>query len=255
MKSDELSAADTVVGRQPVLEALRSGRPINRILLAHDVGRHSVVAEILQLARQKHIPVEYVPGRNLDDAARGSLNQGVLAFAAAKDYIDLAGLLDRSRQRGEEPLYCILDGIEDPQNLGAILRTADAAGVHGVVVRSRRAVGLTAGVSRASAGAIEYVPVARVANIAQTIEQLKQQNIWVVGVDRGGPLEFTQVDYTCAVALVIGGEGAGLSDLVKRRCDMIASIPMKGEISSLNASVAAALVMYEAFRQRRPAER
>jgi len=253
MQQREGASTDTIAGRQPVLEALRSGRPINRVVLAHEVGRHSIVADILRLCRERRIPVDYVPGRSLADAAGGSVDQGVLAYAAAKDYVDLDDLLERSRIKGEAPLYCILDGIEDPQNLGAILRTADAAGVHGVIVRSRRAVGLTAGVSRASAGAIEYVPVARVPNIAQTIEGLKQLNVWVIGVDRAGSTEFTRMDYTGAIALVIGSEGAGLSDLAKKRCDMIASIPMRGEISSLNASVAAALVMYEAFRQRRSA--
>jgi len=251
MRRDESPTEDLLIGRQPVLEALKSGRPINRVVLAHQVGRHSIVAEILRLAREKRIPVEYVQGRALAAAAGGSIDQGVLAYAAAKDYANLEDLLERSRMKREAPLFCILDGIEDPQNLGAILRTANAAGVHGVIVRSRRAVGLTAGVSRASAGAIEYVPVARVPNIAQTIERLKQLNVWTIGVDRGGAAEFTRMDYTGAVALVIGSEGDGLSDLVRKRCDTLASIPMRGEISSLNASVAAALVMYEAFRQRR----
>lgn len=242
--------SDIIVGRQPVLEALRSGRPVNKILLARDVGRHSAIAEILQLSRVKHIPVEYVPSEALADAGGQTLNQGVLAYAAVKDYVGLDDLLDVSRRSGEPPLYCILDGIEDPQNLGAILRTACAAGIHGVVVRSRRAVGLTEGVSKASAGAVEYVPVARVANIAQSIEVLKAHNVWVTGIDPSGTVDFSRVDYTCPSAIVIGSEGAGISDLVRRRCDVVASIPMRGEINSLNASVAAALVMYEAFRQR-----
>lgn len=180
-----------------------------------------------------------------------SAHQGVIAYAAAKDYVDLDDLLALSRKRGEPPLYCILDGIEDPHNLGAILRTADASGIHGVVIRSRRAVGLTAAVAKASAGAVEYVPVARVANIAQTIEMLKKNNVWVVGIDLGGEADYTQMDFTVPSAIVIGAEGKGVSDLVRKRCDRIASIPMKGRISSLNASVAAALVMYEAFRQRK----
>ena len=242
--------SDIIVGRQPVLEALRSGRPVNKVLLARDVGRHSAIAEILQLSRVKHIPVEYVPAEALAEVGGRALNQGVLAYAAVKDYVGLDDLLEISRGLGEAPLYCILDGIEDPQNLGAILRTACAAGIHGVVVRSRRAVGLTEGVSKASAGAVEYVPVARVANIAQSIEALKEQNVWVTGIDPSGTVDFSRVDYTCPSAIVIGSEGTGVSDLVKRRCDVLASIPMRGEINSLNASVAAALVMYEAFRQR-----
>ena len=242
--------ADVIEGRNPVLEALRSGRSVNRLLLASDTGRHSAVAEILRLARAARIPVDYVHRSVIDNASMSTAHQGVIAYAAAKDYVDLEDLLALSRKRGEPPLYCILDGIEDPQNLGAILRTADASGIHGVVIRSRRAVGLTAAVAKASAGAVEYVPVARVANIAQTIETLKKNNVWVVGVDLGGAADYTQMDFTAPTAIVIGAEGKGVSDLVRKRCDWIASIPMKGRISSLNASVAAALVMYEAFRQR-----
>lgn len=241
---------DVIEGRNPVLEALRSGRSVNRLLLASDTGRHSAVAEILQLARAGKIPVDYVHRSVIDEASTTSAHQGVIAYAATKDYVELEDLLALSRKRGEPPLYCILDGIEDPHNLGAILRTAEASGIHGVVIRSRRAVGLTAAVAKASAGAVEYVPVARVANIAQTVETLRKNNIWVVGIDLGGEADYTQMDFTVPIAIVIGAEGKGVSDLVRKRCDWIASIPMKGRISSLNASVAAALVMYEAFRQR-----
>ena len=242
--------ADVIEGRNPVLEALRSGRSVNRVLLAIDTGRHSAVAEILQLARAGKIPVDYVHRSVIDEASMTSAHQGVIAYAAAKEYVALEGLLELSRERGEPPLYCILDGIEDPHNLGAILRTAEASGIHGVVIRSRRAVGLTAAVAKASAGAVEYMPVARVANIAQAIQPLKKNNVWVVGIDLGGEADYTQVDFTWPTAIVIGAEGRGVSELVRKKCDSIASIPMKGQISSLNASVAAALVMYEAFRQR-----
>ena len=242
--------ADVIEGRNPVLEALRSGRSVNRVLLAIDTGRHSAVAEILQLARAGRIPVDYVHRSVIDEASTTSAHQGVIAYAAAKDYVDLEDLLSLSKKRGEPPLYCILDGIEDPHNLGAILRTAEASGIHGVVIRSRRAVGLTAAVAKASAGAVEYVPVARVANIAQTVETLRKNNVWVVGIDLAGEADYTQMDFTAPIAIVIGAEGKGVSDLVRKRCDWIASITMKGRISSLNASVAAALVMYEAFRQR-----
>ncbi len=242
--------ADVIEGRNPVLEALRSGRSVNRVLLAIDTGRHSGVAEILRLARAGKIPVDYVHRSVIDEASMTSAHQGVIAYAAAKDYVDLEDLLELSRRRGEPPLYCILDGIEDPHNLGAILRTAEASGIHGVVIRSRRAVGLTAAVAKASAGAVEYVPVARVANIAQAIGTLKKNNVWVVGIDLGGETDYTQVDFSWPTAIVIGAEGKGVSELVRKKCDSIASIPMKGQISSLNASVAAALVMYEAFRQR-----
>ncbi len=242
--------ADIIAGRQPVLEALRAGRCINRLLLARDCGRHSVVAEILYLARTGRIPVSYVPRSLLDEESGSRVHQGVLAYASPREYASLEGLLQRSMEKGEAPLYCILDGIEDPQNLGAILRTACAAGFHGVVTRSRRAVGLTAAVSKASAGAIEHVPVARVTNIAYTIAALQERGLWIVAVDGSGESRYSTVDYTAPTAIVIGGEGTGVSDLVRRKCDAIVSIPMCGAIGSLNASVAAALVMYEAYRQR-----
>jgi len=242
--------ADIIAGRQPVLEALKAERPINRLLVSQDSGRHSIVAEILHLAQSRRIPVDFVPRLSLDQASGATAHQGVLAYAGSKAYVTLDDLLAISREKGEQPLYCLLDGIEDPQNLGAILRTSNAAGVHGVVIRSRRAVGLTTAVSRASAGAIEYVPVARVSNIAYSIESLQKQNVWVVGIDGRGDSLYTDIDYTAPTAIVIGGEGAGMSDVVRRKCDMVARIPMRGDIGSLNASVAAALVLYEAYRRR-----
>lgn len=241
---------DIVAGRQPVLESLRAGRPINRLLIAQDSRRHSIIAEILYLARSRRIPVDFVPRAMLDQESNTAVHQGVLAFAGAKAYVDLDDLLDVSREKGEPPLYCVLDGIEDPQNLGAILRSCNATGTHGVVIRSRRAVGLTASVSRASAGAIEYVPVARVSNIAYSIASLQKQNVWVVAIDGSGDCVYTDVDYLAPTAVVIGAEGGGVSDIVRKKCDQVARIPMRGDISSLNASVAAALVLYEAYRQR-----
>jgi len=242
--------ADTIEGRNPVIEALKSGRPINKILLAGDIGRHTAVAQILNLSQARGIPVEYVTRRVIDESSTTSAHQGVIAYAAAKEYISLEDLLTISRERNEPPLYCILDGIEDPQNLGAILRTAEASSIHGVIIRSRRAVGLTAAVAKASAGAIEYVPVARVSNISQAMVTLKRNGVWVVGIDPAGKIDYSQVDFTLPTAIVIGSEGKGLSDLVKKTCDFLASIPMLGEITSLNASIAAALVMYEALKQR-----
>lgn len=244
------SMSDIIEGRQPVLEALRSGRAVNRILLARDSERHGTVAEILALARQRGIPFEYVDRKILEKNASTPVHQGVLAYAAAKEYVSLEDLLAISRTRGEQPLYCIADGLEDPHNLGAILRTADAAGIHGLIIRSRREVGLTPVVAKASAGAIEYVPVARVVNIAQAIETLKKSGVWVVGIEATGSVAFDKVDFKLPTAIVVGGEGAGIADLVRKKCDVLAFIPMRGRISSLNASVAAALVMYEAFRQR-----
>jgi len=242
---------DIIEGRNPTIEALKSGRPINKILLAQNIGRHSTVAEILHLSQARGIPVEFVKRHVIDEASTTSAHQGVIAYAAAKEYVTLEDLLIVSRKRKEEPFYCILDGIVDPQNLGAILRTAEASGTHGIIIRSRRAVGLTTVVTRASAGAVEYVPVARVSNISQTITTLKRSNVWVVGIDPAGEIKYTQVDFRLPTAIVIGSESKGISDLVQKRCDSLASIPMRGKITSLNASVAAALVMYEAFKQRR----
>jgi len=243
--------SEIIAGRNPVLEALKSGRPINKIILARNIERHTLVGQILHLARQQGIPVEYVARQALDRLSTTTTHQGVIAFAAVKEYIDLDELLVISKQKNEPSLYVILDGIEDPQNLGAIIRTAEAVGVHGVVIRERRAVGLTAVVAKAAAGALEYVSVAWVSNISQAIETLKKNNVWVVGIDPAGKAEYDKIDYRLPVAIVIGGEGRGVSDLVKKRCDSLASIPMRGKITSLNAAVAAALVMYEAFRQRR----
>jgi len=242
--------ADIIEGRQPVLEALRAGRSLNRIIIASDGERHGVMAEIIGLARERGVPFEFLDRRALEKLASTTAHQGVLAFGAAKDYLTLDDLLALSRQKGEPPLYCILDGLEDPHNLGAILRTADAAGIHGIIIRNRREVGLTPVVAKASAGAIEYVPVARVTNINQAIETLKKNGVWVIGIEAAGDTTFDKVDYKLPTAIVVGGEGAGISDLARKKCDTLASIPMRGKISSLNASVPAALVMYEAFRQR-----
>ncbi len=239
-----------IEGRNPVIEALKAGRPINKILLDRNIKSHSTVAEILHLSKARGIPVEYVEKHIMDSQSSTGANQGIIAYTAAKEYVNLEDLLTISKERNEPPLYCILDGIEDPQNLGAILRTSEATGVHGVIVRARRAVGLTPAVAKASAGAVEYLPVARVANISQTIETLKKNNVWVIGVDMTGDSDYSQIDFKLPTAIVIGSEGKGLSALVGKRCDAVVFIPMKGKITSLNASVAAAVVMYEAFRQR-----
>ena len=239
-----------IEGRNPVIEALRAGRPISRILMDRNTQVHGAAAQILQSAKSKGIPVELVDKQSIDRQSVTGSCQGVLAFAAAKDYVSLDDLFSISRERQEPAFYLVLDGIEDPHNLGAILRTAEATGVHGVVIRERRAVGLTPAVAKASAGAVEYIPVAMVTNISQSIMALKKNNVWVTGIDMAGGQGYSQVDYNLPTAIVIGGEGKGLSDLARKRCDSIASIPMKGKVSSLNASVAAAVVMYEVLRQR-----
>jgi 23S rRNA (guanosine2251-2'-O)-methyltransferase len=239
-----------VEGKNPVIELLKSGHPINKIMLADNIKPGDTVNEILRLAKTKNIPVERVARQIIDKQSTTGANQGVIAYAAAKEYASLDDLLAISAEKNEPPLYVILDGIEDPQNLGSILRTAYASGIHGVIIRERRAAGLTAAVAKASAGAMWYIPAASVSSIADAIENLKENNIWVIGIESSGKDEYTKMDFRSPVAIVIGSEGKGLSELVKKRCDFLAHIPMRGEINSLNASVAAALVMYEAFKQR-----
>ena len=241
---------ETIEGRNPVIEALKAGRPISKVLLDRNSKSNRVIAEILHLSRARGVSVEYVEARTIDRQSSTGASQGVIAYAMAKEYVNLGDLIAISKERNEPSLYVILDGIEDPQNLGAILRTAEATGVHGVIVRSRRAVGLTPAVAKASAGAIEYVPVAQVANIPHAIETLKKNNVWVIGIDMAGELDYSKVDFKLPTAIVIGSEGKGLSVLARSRCDLVAAIPMTGKISSLNASIAAAVVIYEAFRQR-----
>jgi 23S rRNA (guanosine2251-2'-O)-methyltransferase len=242
--------ADIIEGRNPVLELLRSGRPVNRVLLAENIRDREAVGEIMRLARGRGVPVEWVARRLLDRESVTHAHQGVIAYTAVKEYASLDELLALPARKAESPLYVVLDGIEDPQNLGSILRTAAASGVHGVIIRSRRAVGLTAAVARASAGVVWHMAVARVANIPQAVQSLKERGVWVVGIDMKGGASYQEIDFKPPSAIVVGSEGQGLSELVRKRCDATAYIPMRGEVSSLNASVAAALVMYEAFRQR-----
>jgi 23S rRNA (guanosine2251-2'-O)-methyltransferase len=239
-----------IEGKNPVIELLKTGHPVNRIVLADNLKHSDSVNEILRLSHARGIPVEYVPRHDIEKCSSSMVHQGVIAYAAVKDYINLEDLLTLSQGKKEPALYVILDGIEDPQNLGSILRTAYASGIQGVIIRSRRAVGITATVARTSAGAAWHIPVARVSSIPQVIERLKKNNIWVIGIDQRGKDGYRQIDFRLPAAIVIGSEGSGLSELSRKRCDFLAHIPMRGEISSLNASIAAALVMYEAFNQR-----
>jgi 23S rRNA (guanosine2251-2'-O)-methyltransferase len=241
---------EIIEGRNPVTEALKAGRAISRILLDRNIKSSGAVDRILTLSRDRGVPVEFVERQVIERRCSTGSSQGVIAFAEAKGFLDLDELMAISRTMPGPPLYLLLDGIEDPHNLGAILRTAEATGVHGVVIRERRAAGITPAVVKASAGAVEYVNVARVANISQAVVTLKKNGVWVTGIDMDGQTDYRALDFTLPVAIVIGGEGSGLSELVRKRCDWVASIPMKGKIMSLNASVAAAVVMYEALRQR-----
>lgn len=241
--------SDILEGRNPVLEALKAGRTINKILIAKG-EREGSIKQIAAVAKEMGITIQEVDRRNLDSVSLTKSHQGVIAYVSVKEYVEVDDIIKVSENSGKPPFILILDEINDAHNLGSILRTADAVGVHGVIIPKRRAVGLTSVVAKASAGAIEYVPVARVTNIAQTIDYLKKNNIWVIGTDQTGEKEFYKSDLKGPVALVIGSEGEGMGRLVREKCDFVVRIPMMGNISSLNASVAAAVMMYEILKQR-----
>ena len=233
---------DLIVGRNPVSEAIRSGREIDRVLVAKGEKNGAVVG-ILAKARKKNIPIKEVDSRKLDYISGHSNHQGIAAYTAVKEYASVDDIFKLAEERNEKPFIVILDEIEDPHNLGAVIRTAECTGVHGIIIPKRRSAALSYAVSKASAGAVEYVPVARVTNISNTIEDLKKRGVWVYGADMNGKL-YTECDFSGAVALVIGNEGKGISRLVREKCDEIVSLPMKGKIKSLNASVAAGVLMY-----------
>ncbi|HJD31721.1 MAG TPA: 23S rRNA (guanosine(2251)-2'-O)-methyltransferase RlmB [Candidatus Eisenbergiella stercorigallinarum] len=238
----------TIEGRNAVAEALRSGKPIDRLFI-QDHCQDGPVLTIKRLARTKDIPVKYVEKERLDQLSETGRHQGVIAYAAAYEYAQVEDLLEAAKQKGEPPFLILLDGIEDPHNLGAIIRTANLAGAHGVIIPKDRAAGLTATVARTSAGALNYTPVARVTNLAKTMKELKKQGLWFVCADMGGTPMY-DLDLKGPIGLVIGNEGEGVGRLVKETCDLTASIPMKGDIDSLNASVAAGVLSYEILRQR-----
>lgn len=239
---------EIIAGRHPVLEAVRSGRTIHKIMFsdtAHGID------QVLTEAKRARIVVQKVDKRKLDQVASGVRHQGVVALAAERGYADLEDLFAAAERSGEPPLFLLLDEIEDPHNLGSILRTVDCAGAHGVVIPKRRSAGLTATVAKTSAGAVEHVPVARVTNLAQTIDELKTRGVWVAGADASAERDVYASDLKLPLAIVIGNEGKGLGRLVRERCDFLIKLPMFGAINSLNASVAASLMLYEAVRQRR----
>lgn len=236
-----------IIGRNPVMEALKSGREIEKLIIAKDA--EGSIRKIIGMAKEKNLFCQFAEKTALDRIAGGKVHQGVIAYVSAFEYCDPEDILERARRKGEDPFVIILDGIEDPHNLGAIIRTADGAGAHGIIIPKRRAAGITDVVAKASAGAVEYVPVAKVSNIAQTIDRLKEMGVWIGACDMDGT-EYDQADLKGSLALVIGAEGQGISRLVKEKCDFGISIPMAGKITSLNASNAAAVLMYEARRQR-----
>lgn len=240
---------EIILGIHAVEEALAArGRGFEYVAVASGRG-DARLGKIAQLCRSAGVPVRTMPRDQLTRLARTETHQGVVAVAAEKKYSDLEDLL--ARKRGEYAFLVVLDGVEDPHNLGAIIRTAEGAGADGIVIPERRAVGVTATVAKASAGASEYLPIAKVTNISRTVEELKERNIWTVGLDERGDKPYDQLDYKMDCALVLGAEGHGLHEQIRKKCDFLVSIPMLGKVPSLNVSVAAAIVMYEVARQRR----
>ena len=242
-QNDEL-----LIGRNPVAEALGSGRSVIKVMIAKG-GASGAAVEIAAKAKKAGIPVREVDRKKLDFMTGGAAHQGVAALCAVKDYASVEDILALAEERGEEPFIIILDEIEDPHNLGAIIRSAECAGAHGVISKKRRSAGLTYTAYKASAGALEYLPVARVTNIADVVDELKARNIWVYGADMNGT-DYRRTDFSGGVALVIGNEGKGISRLVREKCDVIVSLPLKGKINSLNASVAAGILMYKVAESR-----
>lgn len=240
---------DMIIGRNAVSEALKSGRTIDSLLVAKG-GVSGTLLKIAAQCRERGIVVKDVDSRKLDYMCGHGNHQGVIALAAVKEYAQIEDIFESAKQKGEQPLIIICDELEDPHNLGAIIRSADAAGAHGVIVPKRRSASLSYAVGKASAGAIEYVPVARVPNLAAAIDDLKKNGVWIYGADMGGSM-WCEHDLTGAVAIVIGSEGKGLGRLIKEKCDFLVSMPMSGNINSLNASVAAGIIMFEVVRQRK----
>ena len=246
---ERAEATDLIEGRNAISEALKSGRTLDKVFVA-DGDTDRALSRLAALAREAGAAVVQVDRRRLDQMSQTHAHQGIIAQAAAHSYATVEEILQRAADRGEAPLLILCDELSDPHNLGAILRTAECAGAHGVIIPKRRSVGLTAVVAKTSAGAVEHMPVARVSNLASTIEDLKRQGIWVFGTDAAGTTDLYHADFQGPTAIVIGSEGFGMSRLVAERCDLLLSIPMKGQINSLNASSAAAVLLYEAVRQR-----
>lgn len=238
----------TIEGRNAVIEAFRAGRPIDRVYIL-DGCQDGPVLTIKREARKQNTMIKYVEKERLDQMSETGRHQGVIACAAAYEYARIEDMFALAEKKGEPPFFILLDNIEDPHNLGAIIRTANLAGAHGIIIPKNRAVGLTAAVARTSAGALNYTPVVKVTNLAKTIEELKEKGLWFVCADMGGTRMY-DLDLKGPIGLVIGSEGEGVGRLVKEKCDMSAAIPMKGDIDSLNASVAAGVLAYEIVRQR-----
>ena len=247
-KMDLGNNPDFVYGKHAVVESLKNPEKINKLLIQEGLMNPDVTY-ILNLAKQNHVQIQHVPKTKLNELTNQAVHQGVVASIAAFEYAELEDLFAKAKEKGEEPYFLLLDGIEDPHNLGSILRTADATGVHGIIIPKRRSVSLTSTVAKTSTGAIEYVPVVRVTNMVQTIEVLKERGLWVFGTDMKGT-DYRKWQVNGPLALVIGNEGKGISRLVKESVDEMLTIPMTGHVQSLNASVASAILMYEVYRGR-----
>jgi 23S rRNA (guanosine2251-2'-O)-methyltransferase len=243
---------EIIVGRHPVSEAIRAGREMNKIWFNKE--SQLLDENVMKLIKERRITVQFVPKQKLDRIAGTTRHQGVCASVASHKYATIDDLFQRAEARSEQPFFIMLDGLEDPHNLGSILRTADAVGVHGIIIPKHRAVGLTSVVAKASTGAIEYVPVVRETNLARTMDMLKKRGIWFAGTAADAPIDYREMKADLPLCLVIGNEGKGLSRLVREKCDFLIRIPMVGKVTSLNASVACALLMYEVYRHRYPNE-
>jgi len=248
-RSDRRDKTDRIFGIHPLMEALQGERSVERIYIAKGRGG-GAVEDLIRLARSKGVPLHFEPREVLDRIVGNTKHQGVMGLAAAKAYGTIDEILERASKQGEAPAVLVLDGVEDPRNLGAILRTADAAGFHGVITPQRRAAGLTETVAKVSAGALEYVAVARVVNMTQALETLKASGLWIYGLDPGAEKNYLEIDYRGPVAIVVGAEGEGISRRVLSACDERVRLPMKGRVASLNVSVAVGVMAYEILRQR-----
>lgn len=242
---------DMIYGRNPIIEALEAGQVTIDKLFLQEGLHHTQIGKIQHLAKERGVVFRYVNKRKLDTLCEGENHQGAVAQIAMRDYVTPEAILKRAEEKQEPPFLVILDGISDPHNLGSIIRTANAAGAHGVIIPKNRSVAVNATVAKVSAGAIEYTPVARVTNLAQTIEKLKKEGLWIIGTDLSGEQTHDAAPLTGALGIVIGSEGDGMSRLVREKCDFLVKIPMIGEIESLNASVAAGVLLYEVVRQKR----
>lgn len=247
-KNDSPSNEDIIIGRNPVIELLKSGKDIQSVLIAKG-EREGSIKKIISLCRQNKVVLKTVDRKKLDLMCSGANHQGVAATVPQHEYALVEDILNYAKEKGEDPFIIICDEIEDSHNLGAIIRTAEACGVHGIIIPKRRSAGLNYTVAKTSCGAVEYMRVARVANLASTIDSLKKKNIWVYCADMDGQ-PWCSTDFTGGCAIVVGNEGKGVSRLIKEKCDVTVSLPMRGKINSLNASVAAGIIMYEAARQR-----